>query len=108
MALDGLDLVPPGGLQRELHLGLAHAGPREGAVVVDVEHIGAGLPDEPGELAEGRANILHILHDRAFSRARVGETEVELTLETSGREQIEAIKRHLAQAGYAVEEESPR
>ncbi len=45
-----------------------------------------------------------INHDRAFSRARVGETEVELTLETSGREQIETIKRHLAHAGYAVEE----
>jgi len=33
--------------QRELHLGLAHRGPREGAVVVDVEHIGASLGDEP-------------------------------------------------------------
>jgi threonine dehydratase len=69
------------------------------------------LRDRPGALAqltalvaEARANILHIHHDRAFSRARVGETEVELTLETSGREQIEAIKRHLAQASYAVEE----
>jgi hypothetical protein len=36
----------------------------------------------------------------------VGESEVELTLETSGREQIEAIKRSLLQAGYAVEETS--
>ena len=55
-------------------------------------------------LAEMRANVLHILHDRAFSRARLGETEVELTLETSGREQIEAVKRHLTGAGYAVHE----
>jgi hypothetical protein len=38
----------------------------------------------------------------------VGETEVELTLETSGREQIEAIKRHLAQVGYVVEEVTRR
>ena len=56
------------------------------------------LRDRPGQLArltalvaEMRANVLHILHDRAFSRARLGETEVELTLETSGREQIEAV-----------------
>ena len=69
------------------------------------------LRDRPGQLArltglvaEMRANVLHILHDRAFSRARLGETEVELTLETSGREQIEAVKRHLTAAGYVVHE----
>jgi threonine dehydratase len=69
------------------------------------------LRDRPGQLArltalvaEMRANVLHILHDRAFSRARLGETEVELTLETSGREQIEAVNRHLTEAGYTVHE----
>jgi threonine dehydratase len=73
------------------------------------------LRDRPGALAqltgliaEARANVLHIQHDRAFARARVGESEVELTLETSGRDQIEAIKRHLAQAGYIVEEVTQR
>ena len=69
------------------------------------------LRDRPGALArltalvaETRANVLHIGHDRAFSRARLGETEVELTLETSGPDHISAIKRHLASAGYTVEE----
>ena len=69
------------------------------------------LRDRPGALArlaelvaEARANVLHINHDRAFSRARLGETEVEITLETSGRDHIEAIKRHLLAAGYTVEE----
>ncbi|MBI4242041.1 MAG: threonine ammonia-lyase [Candidatus Rokubacteria bacterium] len=69
------------------------------------------LQDRPGALsrltgrvAEARANILHIVHDRAFSRARIGETEVELTLETSGRDHIEAVTRHLRKAGYQVEE----
>ena len=73
------------------------------------------LRDRPGALArltalvaEARANVLHIHHDRAFSRAPLGETEVELTLETSGREQIEAIKRHLTAAGYVVEEVTQR
>ena len=55
-------------------------------------------------MAESRANVLHISHDRAFSHARIGETEVEMTLETSGREQIEAIKRRLGEAGYRVRE----
>lgn len=69
------------------------------------------LRDRPGALArltalvaEARANVLRIEHDRAFSRAPVGDTEVELTLETSGPPQIAAIKRHLAEAGYGAEE----
>ena len=69
------------------------------------------LQDRPGTLArltalvaESRANVLHISHDRAFSHARIGETEVEMTLETSGREQIEAVKRRLSDAGYHVRE----
>jgi len=69
------------------------------------------LRDQPGALArlaalvgEARANILHIEHERAFSRAAIGESRVELTLETSGREQIETVKQHLIDAGYRVEE----
>ncbi|MBI2494711.1 MAG: threonine ammonia-lyase [Candidatus Rokubacteria bacterium] len=70
------------------------------------------LRDRPGELArltaaiaEARANILHIEHDRAFSHAAIGETDVELTLETSGRAQIEALVERLEAAGYRVEEQ---
>ena len=69
------------------------------------------LRDQPGALArlaalvgEARANILHIEHERAFSRAAIGESRVELTLETSGREQIETVEQHLLDAGYRVEE----
>jgi threonine dehydratase len=46
------------------------------------------LRDPPGALAGltaieagTRANVLHIEHDRAFSRAPLGDSEVELTLE---------------------------
>jgi threonine dehydratase len=70
------------------------------------------LRDVPGALArltalvaEEHANILQIIHDRAFSRhAAIGQTEVELTLETSGPKQISAVKRRLAAAGYLVED----
>ncbi len=72
------------------------------------------LQDRPGALArlaalvaESRANVLHISHDRAFSHARIGETEVEMTLETSGRGQIEAVKQRLGEAGYRVREVDP-
>jgi threonine dehydratase len=68
--------------------------------------------DRPGALArlsqviaEARANIVHIAHDRAFARTvAIGETEVELTLETTGRDHIEALKTRLATAGYRVAE----
>jgi threonine dehydratase len=76
--------------------------------------LGVLLRDIPGALArltaliaEERANILHILHDRAFSpHAAIGQTEVELTLETSGPEQIAAVKLRLEASGYRVEERS--
>jgi threonine dehydratase len=74
--------------------------------------LGVLLRDVPGALAqltalvaEEHANILNILHDRAFSRhAAIGQTEVELTLETSGPKQISAVKRRLEAAGYLVED----
>jgi threonine dehydratase len=73
--------------------------------------LGVVLQDRPGALArltgaiaEERVNILQIEHDRAFSRQAIGRTEVELTLETSGRKQIELLKQRLESAGYSVEE----
>jgi len=73
--------------------------------------LGVVLQDRPGALArltgliaEERVNILQIEHDRAFSRQAIGGTEVELTLETSGRKQIDTLKQRLASAGYTVEE----
>jgi threonine dehydratase len=74
--------------------------------------LGVVLRDRPGALArltaliaEGRANIVHIEHDRAFARdAGLGETEVELTLETAGRAEIVALIDRLHGAGYRVDE----
>ncbi len=58
-------------------------------------------------MARTRANVLGIEHDRAFSRAPLGDSAVELTLQTSGPGQIEAIKRQLSAEGYLAEEVSP-
>jgi threonine dehydratase len=73
--------------------------------------LGVVLRDQPGALARltaliaaERVNILQIEHDRAFSRQGIGATEVELTLETSGRTQIDALKQRLEAAGYSAEE----
>jgi threonine dehydratase len=74
--------------------------------------LGVLLRDRPGALArltaliaEVRANVVHIEHDRAFARwAGIGDTEVELTLETSGREQVTELLARLRAGGYRVEE----
>jgi threonine dehydratase len=73
--------------------------------------LGVVLQDRPGALArltaligEERVNILRIEHDRAFSRQSIGSSEVALTLETSGRQQIDDLKTRLESAGYVVEE----
>ncbi|HEY3188571.1 MAG TPA: pyridoxal-phosphate dependent enzyme, partial [Solirubrobacteraceae bacterium] len=70
------------------------------------------LLDRPGALAqltalvaESRANILNIAHNRAFSGARIGESEVELTLETSGRTQIDELTGRLRDAGFEIRQE---
>jgi threonine dehydratase len=55
----------------------------------------------------GNIDVNLIEHDRAFARAPLGDSEEELMLETSGLEQIEAIKRQLVQEGYVVEELIP-
>jgi threonine dehydratase len=89
---------------RIIERGLVQAGRLVRLVVV--------LRDRPGALArvttvvaEERGNVVHIAHDRAFSRwVAIGETEVELTLETSGRAHAEALIARLRAAGYRVEE----
>ncbi len=68
------------------------------------------LPDRPGSLArftgaiaEQRANIVEIYHNRAFTHPpSLGETEVEVTLETRGSEHIAELKHALSERGYSV------
>ncbi len=71
------------------------------------------LRDRPGALArltaliaEERANVVHIEHDRAFARwTAIGETEVAITLETPGRDHVDRLLARLREAGYRVQEE---
>ncbi|MBM4256922.1 MAG: threonine ammonia-lyase [Deltaproteobacteria bacterium] len=70
------------------------------------------IPDRPGALArvstlvaDQGANILEIIHTRGFSRAEIGESEITLTLETSGEEHITQVLTELRTVGYHVFEE---
>jgi threonine dehydratase len=71
------------------------------------------ISDRPGALAQLAqrlaalgANILHINQTRGFGETVIGETEVELTLETTGPEHIETICAGLRADGRKIKTES--
>ena len=65
------------------------------------------LLDRPGALheltrliAEHRANIVDTLHNRAYYGVNLGDTAIDVTLETRGREHVEEILAALTAQGY--------
>jgi threonine dehydratase len=67
------------------------------------------VPDRPGALAgvlqtiaTEKANVLEVHHDRAFVPGPIGDTEIELTLETKGASHAEQLVSALKAKGYAV------
>jgi threonine dehydratase len=53
-----------------------------------------------GAVAAARANIVSIEHDRTFSGLELGQTGVELVIETNGAEHIAAVEAELSKAGF--------
>lgn len=67
------------------------------------------LADQPGSLArlterlaKERANILQIQHVRGFGEIGIRETQVELVLETTGRDHIWRIHEALSAEGFRI------
>ena len=65
------------------------------------------LPDFPGALhrltgviAQHRANIVQTSHDRAHYGVSLGQTVIDINLETRGQEHIEELTTALTSAGY--------
>ena len=65
------------------------------------------LLDKPGALAdltkliaEHRANIVNTLYNRAYYGVNLGDTAIDITLETRGREQVAELLGALTSAGY--------
>jgi threonine dehydratase len=68
------------------------------------------LKDRPGSLeglleivADMRANIYAVRHDRTSREIGMSDTEIELDLETRGPEHVEALLAAIREAGYEVE-----
>ena len=71
------------------------------------------VTDRPGNLArlsqriaELGANILQIAQSRGFGRIAIGETEVELILETTGADHIQRLREALTQDGFRLQSET--
>jgi threonine dehydratase len=67
------------------------------------------IPDEPGSLAalltrlaEGGANLIDVSHVREAVGLSVGETGVELVMETRGPDHAERLMRLITESGYAA------
>jgi threonine dehydratase len=68
------------------------------------------LPDYPGALhrltgilADHRANIVETSYDRAYYGVNLGETAIDITMETRGPDQIAELLAALEAAGYSHE-----
>jgi threonine dehydratase len=68
------------------------------------------LPDYPGALhrltgilAEQRANIVETAYDRAYHGVNLGDTAIDITMETRGPEHIAELLAALVAAGYTHE-----
>ena len=67
------------------------------------------IPDVPGSLASllglvasRQANVLEVHHDRIGARSSVGQTVVELVLETRGFDHIADVELAIRQAGWHI------
>jgi threonine dehydratase len=67
------------------------------------------VPDKPGSIAalaasvaDQRANIFQISQSRPASEVQLGQTEVQLTLETRGWGHVEEILQAIKEAGFSV------
>ena len=65
------------------------------------------LLDKPGALAEltrliakHRVNIVNTLYNRAYYGVNLGDTAIDITMETRGREQVAELLAALTEAGY--------
>jgi threonine dehydratase len=65
------------------------------------------LLDKPGALLEltgiianHRVNIVDTLYNRAYYGVNLGDTTIDITMETRGREQVEQLLAAMTEAGY--------
>ncbi|HEV8550844.1 MAG TPA: threonine ammonia-lyase [Polyangiaceae bacterium] len=87
-------------MSRIIERGLVQTG-RTARFLVVLPDVAGALAELTQVVAELRANILSIEHDRAFAGVELGQTLVELVLETRGHEHVAEVRARL-QARFAL------
>jgi threonine dehydratase len=90
-------------VSRVIERGLVKSG-RLTRLTIVLPDVSGALARLAARLAELGANILEINHDRAFAGVELGETLVELVLETRGAEHARDVRQKLASDGYRFRE----
>jgi threonine dehydratase len=88
-------------LDRIIEKGLAQTG-RLLRLAILLRDIPGALAKLTRLIAEHRANILHIIHERAAKDIPIGFSKVILVLETRGTDHIQEIKKGLKEEGYSL------
>jgi len=86
-------------MSRVIQRGLVKSG-RLCRLYVMAPDVAGTLHGITGAVAAARANIVSIEHDRAFSGLELGQTRVELVIETNGTDHIVAVEAELTKAGF--------
>ena len=86
-------------VSRVIERGLVKSG-RLCRLYVTARDVSGTLHGITGAVAAARANIVSIEHDRAFSGVELGQTRVELVIETNGADHIAAVEVELTRAGF--------
>ena len=86
-------------LSRIIERGLVQDGRRVRLRVHLLDRPGA-LADLTRLIAEHQANIVDTLHNRAYYGVNLGDTVIDITMETRGREQLEELLAALDEGGY--------
>ena len=86
-------------VSRVMQRGLVKSG-RLCRLSITARDVAGTLHGITGAVASARANIVSIEHDRAFSGVELGQTRIELVIETNGPAHIAAVEAELGQAGF--------
>lgn len=90
-------------LSRIIERGLVKDGRLVRVRIPLLDHPGA-LQKLTAAIASAHANIVQVVHDRAYFGAHLGEGIVDITMETRGPGHVEELLASLKQAGYRLEQ----
>ena len=91
-------------LSHVIERGLARTE-RLARVVVRIRDVPGALAAVTSTIANAGANVVEVLHERAFARGPAGEAEVEFVLETRGAEHLREILAQLNAMGHVARAE---